>query len=100
MSDDIQIFPTGSWGRRLEGGQPPGQLAELEYEHKATPERVEAARELFPEATLDDFELVGNTGRRFRHRETGAEYMVAQDQVLMARDPRKSGVEFFIVAGD
>lgn len=62
------------------------------------PQRVEAARALFPEASLDEFEAVGVTGRRFRHRETGREYSVAQDQVLMERDPRKGGVEFFVLA--
>ena len=79
---------------------PPGQLAELEFEHKATPERLDAARELFPEASLSDFEVVGVTGRRLRHRESGADCMVAQEQVLMERDPRKSGVDYFVVAGD
>jgi hypothetical protein len=75
-------------------------LAELDAEHKATPRRVEAARQLFVEATLDEFEAIGVTGRKLRHRETGREYVIAQDQVLMSRDPRRSGIEFFIIAGD
>jgi hypothetical protein len=80
------------------GQQPEGQLAELEVERAATPERVEAARLLFEEATLDDFEPYGNRGK-LRHRETGVVYTLAQEQVLMAQDPRKSGIAFFIVAG-
>jgi hypothetical protein len=39
-------------------------------------------------------------GRRLRHLESGVEYMVAQEQVLMERDPRRSGIEYFVVAGD
>lgn len=97
---EVQIFPSGSWGMRLEGGQPAGQLAELEIEHRATPERIEAAGELFPEARLDDFEVYGSTGRRLRHVESGVIYSIARDQVLLARNPRKSGIECFIVAGD
>ena len=100
MSEEIQFFPSGSWGMRLEGAQPAGQLGELDYEHRATPEKIEAARELFTEARLADFEAYGSTGRRLRHIESGQVFSVAGDQVLMSRDPRKSGVDCFVVAGD
>ena len=99
MSERV-ILSTGAWGVTLEAGQPENQLAELNLESKATPQRIEAARQLFPEASLNDFEAVGRTGRRLRHLESGREYMVAQEQVLMARDPRQSGIEYFVLAGD
>ena len=95
------ILSTGGWGMELKGDQQPeNQLAELRVEHRVTPQRLAAARKLFEEASLDDFEAVGQTGRRLRHLATGREYQIAQDQPLMERDPRRSGIEFFIVAGD
>jgi hypothetical protein len=92
-----QYYGDSAWGMELGSGRPEGLLAS---EHKATPARVAAASQLFEQASLSDFQAVGSTGRRFRHRESGCEYMVAQEQVLMERDPRRSGVEYFVIAGD
>jgi hypothetical protein len=89
----------GAYGKRLDADWPENQLAELDVEHKASPEKVERARLLFKEARLDDFEPLGSKGRRFRHRETGREYVTDESQVLMAGDPRAGGVEFFAIDG-
>jgi hypothetical protein len=98
--EELGFFAPGSWGMRLEAGQQPaGQLAELEFQHKATAEKVEAARQLFPEASITDFQPIGVTGRRFVHIESGREFMAAQDQVLLAKNPRRTGVEFFVLDG-
>jgi hypothetical protein len=88
-----------AWGERLGGDLPEGQLAELEVEHKATPRRIEAARRMFEEAALDDFEPYGIRDK-LRHKVSGVVYAIGQEQVLMARDPRRTGVDYFIVAGD
>ena len=49
---------------------------------------------------LADFEAYGSTGRRLRHIESGHVFSIAPDQVLMSRNPRKAGIEFFVHAGD
>jgi hypothetical protein len=85
---------------KLESGPLEGQLAELDSQHNATPERLAAARQLFEEVTLDELEVYGSTGRKLRHRESGAVFVVAEEQVLMAADPRKTCVKFFLVSAD
>ena len=86
---------------QLEGGQPARQLAELYLESKATPRRVAAARALFEEASLADFEPIGNRGRKWRHTGTGREYVIDEIAgVDGGRSASKSGVEFYVVHGD
>ena len=64
--NERQYYADGSWGMQLQGGQPEGQLAELGLESKATSARIEAARAMFEEASLDDFEPIGIRGRKWR----------------------------------
>lgn len=93
------VYISGAWGMEVEGGQPEGQLAELDPQRKATPERIEAARSMFEEWPVSDFEPHGNRGK-LRHKSSGVVYVVAEEQILEDRDPRRSGIECFIVAGD
>jgi hypothetical protein len=89
----------GAYGRQLDGG-PHGEneLALLEVEHRATPEKVERARHFFTEATFADFEPLGTKGRRWLHRETQREFLLDESQVTDAPDPSSTGVEFFAIA--
>ena len=93
-----EYLTAASWGQVLDSGRPQGELAQLDAQHAATPQRVAGARALFTEASISDFEPFGNRGK-LRHRQSGVEYVVAQEQVLEARDPRRAGVEYFIVHG-
>ena len=56
MRERVYHNQGASWGQRIGCDRPEGQVAELETENAATPQRVEAARRLFPEASIDDFE--------------------------------------------
>jgi hypothetical protein len=99
MSERV-TYMSGAWGGELSsGGLPQGQLAELDTEHKATPQRVAWARQLFEEATSADFEPHGNRGK-LRHKSTGVVYVADESQVLMSADPRRAGIRYFLIVGD
>lgn len=87
-----------AYGRQLSSGpHGEGEIALLEIEHQARPERVARARQFFQQARFADFEALGTKGRRWLHRESGREFVVDDSQVLDALDPTAVGVEFFVV---
>ena len=89
MADDNLTFGAASYGRKLGGDLPPNHLAFVDSHRMATPERVEHARLYWPERNVEDFEPVGTTGRKFRDRTTGAEYVLVEHDVFQRERPEE-----------
>ncbi len=97
MSGEREWITDTSWGMQVGGGQPEGQVAELDIQWAATPRSVAQARHLFEQAEFSDFEPVGVTGRKFVHKETGRQFLLDQSQILMSPNPTKLGIKYFCV---
>ena len=59
----------GRLGSGARGRPASGSARGAQPRAKATPQRLAAARKMFPEARLDDFKPVGGRGRSWRHKE-------------------------------
>jgi hypothetical protein len=97
--DEWTSPPLTGYGRRLDTEFPSGVLAYFDTEHAATPQKIAQAENLFTRASIEDFEQVGETGRKWLHKETQIQYVIEQSQVLMADDPRGLGIDYFVVLG-
>jgi hypothetical protein len=91
MTDAWFELPTG---RRLDSA-PEGRHATFGVLIDATPEVIDAARRLWPQADPDDFAI---DGPRWTDRATGRSLRVSTARVLEG-DPKQSGVICFVVRG-
>jgi hypothetical protein len=63
-------------------------------------QRVEAARQLWPEAELDEFEIVGHAWRPVLiRRSDGVQFRVFDHDPFMQQDPAAAGVACWLVDG-
>lgn len=102
MSDEYESRPIGSMprGREIARRYPPGVVGYADVHKQASEHRVAQARRFFPEASVDDFEVIaGTNGRRWRDRATGREYRRDGSDPLQLRDPKKSAISCFVILG-
>jgi hypothetical protein len=99
MSEQPTPFGTMPTGQEIPRQYPNGVIGYVDPHRQATEHRVAQARRFFPQASRDDFELVGPSGRRWRDRASGEEYRTDASDPFQLRDPRKSGISCFIIDG-
>ena len=94
MKNGREVYSWGGWVSRSTAASRPASWRNSTSSTRPRPSAVEAARSLFRRRALDDFDPIGNRGRKWRHKDTGREYLLDESQVLMSTDPRRTGVEF------
>ena len=93
------IYGDGSYGREVKDPFPEGVLAFIQPHEYANTERLERARAIFPEADLNDFELVetGIDKWLFIDRATGEKYRRVEYDPLLQMNPRATDITTFCV---
>ena len=97
MSNEAHAYP--AWGAEVSDGHPPGWIGDVDSHRIASPARVERAKEFFPQAPFEDFEVQETGLDRFRliDKATGVAYRVVGYDPLFSERPRGCAVSVFTV---
>lgn len=99
MSNDAHAYDAVSWGAELSDGHEEGWVGDVDSHRIAYDDRVQAARQYFPEAPFEDFAVQQTGPDRYRLTDpaTGVAYRVVGYDPLLSERPRDCAVSVFTV---
>ena len=98
-AEDMTIYGGLAYGREVKSAFPENVLAVIGANEYATPELLERARDLFPQADMSDYDVTqtGPDKFLFTDRATGEQYRRVEYDPLIQPDPRSTDVVAFVV---